>query len=66
MRIKKVTYSEARQQLAELLDMVVDEKKVVIVKRGDKPDAAFISLRELQRLKKLINTSIATARENAK
>ena len=49
MRI--VTYSEARQNLATMLDHVVDDAEEVVVTRPGRDAAVIISLREYEPLK---------------
>lgn len=49
--MRAVTYSEARRDLAELLDRVVDDAEEVVVTRYGREAAVIISLREHQSLK---------------
>jgi antitoxin YefM len=49
--MRTVTYSEARQHLAEMLDHVVDDAEEVVVTRSGREAAVIISLREYESLK---------------
>ena len=46
----EVSYSEARNNLASLLDQVVDDSEVVTIKRRGHEDVAMISASELSSL----------------
>lgn len=43
----ETTYSKARQNLADLLDSVTDDREVVIIRRRRGEDAALIAASEL-------------------
>jgi len=45
------TYTKARENLASLLDKVVDDREVIIIKRRNKPNVALIAEDELASLK---------------
>jgi antitoxin YefM len=49
--VRTVTYSEARQNLAKVLDHVVDDAEEVVVTRSGREAAVIISLREYESLK---------------
>lgn len=46
------TYTKAQGNLASLLDKVVDDREVIIIKRRNKPNVALIAEDELASLKK--------------
>ena len=46
----EVSYSQARQRLASLLDAVTDDREVVIIRRRNGESAALISADELASL----------------
>ena len=46
----KVTYTQARANLASLLDQAVDDREIIIVQRRDKEATALISADELESL----------------
>lgn len=50
MLSSQVTYTKARANLASLLDQVVDNKAVVVIKRRDDRNVALISEEELSSL----------------
>lgn len=45
------TYTKAQENLASLLDKVVDDREVIIIKRRNKPNVALIAEDELASLK---------------
>lgn len=45
------TYTKAQGNLASLLDKVVDDREVIIIKRRNKPNVALIAEDELASLK---------------
>ena len=49
--MRTVTYSDVRQNLAKMLDHVVDDAEEIVVTRSDRDAAAIISLREYESLK---------------
>jgi antitoxin YefM len=49
--VRTVTYSEVRQNLAKMLDHVVDDAEEVVVTRSGREAAVIISLREYESLK---------------
>jgi antitoxin YefM len=49
--VRTVTYSEVRQNLARMLDHVVDDAEEVVVTRSGREAAVIISLREYESLK---------------
>ncbi|GGM12123.1 type II toxin-antitoxin system Phd/YefM family antitoxin [Dactylosporangium sucinum] len=49
--MRTVSYSEARQNLAKVLDHVVDDAEEVLVTRSGREAAVIISLREYESLK---------------
>jgi antitoxin YefM len=49
--MRTVTYSEVRQNLAKMLDHVVDDAEEVVVTRSGHEAAVIISLREYESLK---------------
>ncbi len=49
--MRTVTYSEVRQNLAKMLDQVVDDAEEVVVTRSGREAAVIISLREYESLK---------------
>jgi antitoxin YefM len=49
--MRTVTYSEVRQNLAKMLDHVVDDAEEVVVTRSGREAAVIISLREYESLK---------------
>lgn len=50
MLSSETTYTEARNNLASLLDQVVDDKEVIVIKRRDRPNVALIAEEELSSL----------------
>lgn len=49
--MRTVTYPEVRQNLAKMLDHVVDDAEEVVVTRSGREAAVIISLREYESLK---------------
>ena len=49
--IMQTTYTKARENLASLLDQVVDEREIIIIERRNKPNVALITEDELTSLK---------------
>jgi antitoxin YefM len=49
--VRTVAYSEVRQNLAKMLDHVVDDAEEVVVTRSGREAAVIISLREYESLK---------------
>ena len=49
--MRTVSYSEVRQNLAKMLDHVVDDAEEVVVTRSGHESAVIISLREYESLK---------------
>ena len=47
----QTTYTKARENLASLLDQVVDEREIIIIERRNKPNVALIAEDELTSLK---------------
>ena len=50
MLTSETTYTQARENLASLLDRVVDDQEIVVIKRGDRPSIALIAESELSSL----------------
>ncbi len=50
MLTSETTYTEARNNLASLLDQVVDDKEVIVIKRRDRGNVALIAEEELSSL----------------
>lgn len=48
----QTTYTKARENLAYLLDKVVNDREIIIIERRDKPSVALIAEDELASLKK--------------
>ena len=46
----QTTYTKARENLASLLDQVVDEREIIIIERRNKPNVALIAEDELTSL----------------
>src|SRR4051794_39415265 len=46
----EVSYSEARANLASLMDQVIDDCEVVVIKRRGRPSVAMIDAHELSRM----------------
>ena len=46
----EITYTEARNNLASLLDQVVDDKEVIVIKRRERGNVALIAEDELSSL----------------
>ncbi|MGA9533476.1 MAG: type II toxin-antitoxin system prevent-host-death family antitoxin [Anaerolineales bacterium] len=51
----EISYSEARRRLASLLDGVIEDKEVVIIRRRGKESAALISADELAGLTETVH-----------
>ena len=47
----QTTYTKARENLASLLDKVVNDREIIIIERRDKPNVALIAEDELASLK---------------
>lgn len=45
------TYTKARENLASLLDKVVDDREIIIIERRNKPNVAIIAADELASLR---------------
>ncbi len=50
MLSSETTYTEARNNLASLLDQVIDDKEVIVIKRRDRGNVALIAESELSSL----------------
>ncbi len=50
----QTTYTKARENLAHLLDQVVDEWEIIIIERRNKPKVALIAEDELTSLKETV------------
>lgn len=50
MLSSETTYTEARNNLASLLDQVVDDKEVIVIKRRERGNVALIAEEELSSL----------------
>ncbi len=50
MMTSETTYTEARNNLASLLDQVVDDKEVIVIKRRERGNVALIAESELSSL----------------
>ena len=50
MLTSETTYTEARNNLASLLDQVVDDKEVIVIKRRERGNVALIAESELSSL----------------
>lgn len=50
MLTSETTYTEARNNLASLLDQVVNDKEVIVIKRRDRGNVALIAESELSSL----------------
>lgn len=50
MLSSETTYTEARNNLASLLDQVVDDKEVIVIKRRERGNVALIAEDELSSL----------------
>lgn len=50
MLTSETTYTQARENLADLLDRVVDDKEVIVIKRRGERNVALISEEELESL----------------
>ena len=48
--MKETTYTKARENLASLLDQVVDDREVILIKRRDNRNVALISEEDLSSL----------------
>lgn len=64
MLSRETTYSQARANLASLLDQVYDQQQVIVIKRGNQKDVALISADELSSL--LESVYLLRSPENAK
>lgn len=60
----EITYSQARANLATLLDQVYDEKKIMVIKRSNQKNVALIAEEELSSL--LESVYLLRSPENAK
>ena len=60
----QTNYTQARASLAKLLDRVVDDNEIVIIKRRGKEDAALVSADELESL--LETAHLLRSPENAR
>ncbi len=47
----QTTYTKARENLASLLDKVVNDREIIVIERRDKPNVALIAADELASLK---------------
>lgn len=61
---KETTYSQARANLANLLDQVYDERQVIVIKRRNNKNVALIAEDELSSL--LESVYLLRSPENAK
>jgi antitoxin YefM len=61
---KRVSYTEARERLASLLDEVVDDREVVVITRRGREDVAVIAADELSSL--LETAHLLRSPENAR
>ncbi|QNI50257.1 hypothetical protein SynRS9915_00535 [Synechococcus sp. RS9915] len=50
MRLVEVTYSQARQSLKSLLDLAVQDREIVMVRRRQGGDVALVAADELESL----------------
>lgn len=64
MLTSETTYTQARENLASLLDKVVDDNEIVVIKRRDRPNVALIAESELSSL--LETVYLLRSPENAK
>lgn len=64
MLSNETTYSQARDNLASLLDKVVDEREIIVIKRRNQKNVALIAAEELETLLECIY--LLRAPENAK
>ena len=64
MLSRETTYSQARANLASLLDQVYDQQQVIVIKRRNQKDVALISADELSSL--LESVYLLRSPENAK
>ena len=64
MLSRETTYSQARNNLATLLDQVVDDQQIVVIKRRNEKNVALIAEAELTRL--LESVYLLRSPENAK
>ncbi len=64
MLSRETTYSQARANLASLLDQVYDQEQVIAIKRRNQKDVALISADELSSL--LESVYLLRSPENAK
>lgn len=64
MLSQETTYSQARANLASLLDKVVDERQIVVIKRRNNKNVALISEDELSSLLECVY--LLRSPENAK
>lgn len=60
----ETTYTQARENLAHLLDLVVDNQEIIVIKRRDRPNVALIAESELSSL--LETVYLLRSPENAK
>ena len=64
MLTSETSYTHARDHLASLLDKVVDDQQIVVIKRRDRPNVALIAESELSSL--LETVYLLRSPENAK
>ncbi len=64
MLTSETSYTHARDNLASLLDKVVDDQEIVVIKRRDRPNVALIAESELSSL--LETVYLLRSPENAK
>ncbi len=64
MLTSETSYTHARDHLASLLDKVVDDQEIVVIKRRDRPNVALIAESELSSL--LETVYLLRSPENAK
>ncbi|WP_197285331.1 MULTISPECIES: type II toxin-antitoxin system Phd/YefM family antitoxin [Planktothricoides] len=64
MLSKETTYSQARMNLATILDQVCDERQIVVIKRRNEKNVALIAEDELESLLECVY--LLRSPENAK
>jgi antitoxin YefM len=64
MLSKETTYSQARMNLASLLDQVCDESQIIVIKRRNQKNVALIAEDELSSLLECVH--LLRSPENAK
>ncbi|AOY82579.1 type II toxin-antitoxin system Phd/YefM family antitoxin [Moorena producens JHB] len=64
MLSRETTYSQARANLASLLDQVYDQREIIVIKRGNQKNVALIAEDELSSILETIY--LLRSLENAK